>query len=92
MSNKGFNCHCAHLDELSRDTAENFTAIKESLNSFEDRLDKRLGQMEEWLSDIARNMARLLDMHGVHESAINYNSRMISNHESRIGKLERRAS
>lgn len=81
MSDKDFKCHCPHLDEFSRETEGNFTAIKETLN-----------HMEGWLGKISRNMAQLLEMHGIHEASLNYNSRMISDHERRIYKLERRIS
>lgn len=95
MVNKDFNCHCPHLDVLTRDQEEHFTSIGQSFVQVNERfegMDKRFDKVEQWLEQIARNMALLLDMHGIHEASLNYNSRMISNHESRIGKLERRAS
>jgi len=62
-----------------------FTAIQEKFNQVDERFDRQ----DNWLQEIARNMALLLEMHGIHESTINYHGTMLGNHERRIGKLEK---
>ena len=62
-----------------------FTAIKEDANHKEERFDKLEAMMEQ----IARSMAMFFEMHGIHELTINYHNTTLSNHERRIGKLER---
>lgn len=75
------------IDQRFDEVDQNFTAIKQDFN----RMDERFDKVEQWLKQIAGNLAMFLDMYGIHESAINYNGRMVNDHERRITKLEGRA-